>query len=64
MTIGKSTARPSRARRIGAVLAAAVAISSLAGCVIAPYPEPGYYRHDGHYWHDRDDYRRGGYYYR
>ncbi len=62
MTIGNSTTRRSRAGRVAAVLAAVVVVAGLAGCVVAPYPGPGYYRHDGYYWHDRDDYYRGGYY--
>ncbi len=58
MTTANSSARPSRTGRVAAVLAAVVAIAALSGCVIAPYPGPGYYHHDA-YWHDR-----GGYYYR
>lgn len=59
MTIGNSVIRPRRAGRIAAVVAAVVVLASLAGCVIAPYPGPGYYRHDDYYGHER-----GGYYYR
>jgi len=64
MTIGKSIARPPRAGRVAAVIAAVVVLAGLAGCVIAPYPGPGYYRHDDYYDHGRGDYYRGGYYYR
>jgi len=60
MAIGHSTAGRKRAGRLAAILAAAVALAGLSGCVIAPYPDPGYYHHE-HYWHDRDDYYRGYY---
>ncbi len=58
MTTANPSARPSRTARVSVVLAAVVALAALSGCVIAPYPGPGYYHHDA-YWHDR-----GGYYYR
>lgn len=63
MTIGNSSERPRRASRIAAVLGAIVMLAGLAGCVVAPYPGPGYYRHDDYYGHERGNYYRGGYYY-
>jgi len=62
MTIGSGLSKTARAHsgRLAAILAAAAVLAGLSGCVIAPYPEPGYYHH-GYYWHDRDDYYRGYY---
>ncbi|HUN49018.1 MAG TPA: hypothetical protein VMU85_20965 [Stellaceae bacterium] len=62
MTVGSGLSKtdPARSRRVAAICAAAVVLAGLSGCVIAPYPGPGYYHRDHYYWHD--DYYRGGYY--
>ncbi|HTZ79328.1 MAG TPA: hypothetical protein VMC10_15545 [Stellaceae bacterium] len=58
MTSRNSTGARPLIGRLAVLVAAVTVLAGLSGCVIAPYPDYGYYHRD-HYWHDHDDYYRG-----
>ena len=45
---GKLSTRPPKPRRIARLAAALVLAAALSGCVVYPYPGPGY--HDHYYY--------------